>query len=31
MKAVILGGGVSGCAVANELDKRGIETVLMVS
>ncbi len=29
MKAVILGGGVSGCAVANELDKRGIETVVI--
>lgn len=29
MKAVILGGGVSGCAAANELDKRGIETVVI--
>ena len=29
MKAVILGGGVSGCAAANELDKRGIETVII--
>lgn len=29
MKAIILGGGVSGCAVANELDKKGIETTLI--
>lgn len=29
MKAIILGGGVSGCAVANELDKKGIETVVI--
>lgn len=29
MKAIILGGGVTGCVVANELDKRGIETVLI--
>lgn len=29
MKAIILGGGVSGCVVANELSKRGIETVIV--
>lgn len=29
MRAIILGGGVSGCAAANELDKKGIETVLI--
>ncbi len=29
MKAIILGGGVSGCAIANELDKRGVETVVI--
>lgn len=29
MKAVILGGGVSGCVVANELDKKGIETTII--
>ena len=29
MRAVILGAGVSGCAIANELDKKGIETVVI--
>ena len=29
MKAIILGGEVSGCAVANELDKKGVETVVI--
>lgn len=29
MKAVILGAGVTGCAVANELDKKGIQTVVI--
>lgn len=29
MKAIILGGGLSGCVAANELDKRGIETVVI--
>lgn len=29
MKAIILGGGVSGCAAANELDKKGIETIII--
>lgn len=29
MKVIILGGGVSGCAVANELSKRNIDTVLI--
>ncbi len=29
MKAIILGGGVSGCAAANELDKKGMETILI--
>lgn len=29
MKAIILGGGLSGCIAANELDKKGIETVVI--
>lgn len=29
MKAIILGGGVSGCVAANELDKRGLETIVI--
>lgn len=29
MKAVILGGGVTGCTLANELDKKGVEVVLI--
>lgn len=29
MKAIILGGGVTGCVVANELSKKGIETVII--
>ena len=29
MRAIILGGGVTGCVVANELDQKGIETVLI--
>ena len=29
MKAVILGGGVTGCTAANELDKIGIETIII--
>lgn len=29
MKAVILGGGLSGCVAANELGKKGIETIII--
>lgn len=29
MKAIILGAGVSGCVAANELSKKGIETVIL--
>lgn len=29
MKAIILGGGVSGCVAANELDKKGIDTIII--
>lgn len=29
MKAIILGGGVSGCVAANELGKKGIETIIV--
>lgn len=29
MRAIILGAGVSGCVVANELNKKGIETVII--
>lgn len=29
MKAIILGGGLSGCVAANELGKRGMETVVI--
>lgn len=29
MRAIILGGGLTGCVVANELDQKGIETVLI--
>lgn len=29
MKAIILGGGISGCVAANELGKKGIETILI--
>lgn len=29
MKAIILGGGVTGCVAANELDKKGVETVVI--
>lgn len=29
MKAIILGGGVTGCVVANELNKRGVETIVI--
>lgn len=29
MKAIILGGGLSGCVAANELDKKGIETIVI--
>lgn len=29
MKAIILGGGVSGCVMANELGKKGVETILI--
>lgn len=29
MKAIILGGGVSGCVAANELNKRGIDTIII--
>lgn len=29
MKAIILGGGLTGCVVANELSRKGIETVIL--
>ncbi len=29
MKTIILGGGLSGCVVANELDKKGLETTII--
>lgn len=29
MKVVVLGGGITGCVVANELDKKGVEVVLI--
>ena len=29
MRAIILGAGITGCTVANELDKKGIETVVI--